>query len=82
MRAGLLLIGLMVLTVFACAVSLESKVAKAQVVTDTFTVNPDYKPMSFSIDKAIWLKRNWGYVFAFFFILLFGSILYYGYKRG
>lgn len=82
MRAGILLISLMVLTVFAMAITLESKPVKAQVVTDTFDVNPQYKPLAFSIDKAIWLKRNWGYIFAFFMVLLFGSIIYIGYKRG
>jgi hypothetical protein len=51
--------------------------AQAQVIADSFIVEPTYKEASFNVDKGIWLKRNWGYIFALFIIVMFGAILLY-----
>jgi hypothetical protein len=51
------------------------------IVIDEFSVTPTYKSLSFSADKMIWLKRNWGYIFAIAFVVIFGIILLHTFKK-
>lgn len=47
------------------------------IVSYNFNIEPKYKELAFGVDKAIWLKRNWAYVFALVFLIMFGLIILY-----